>query len=67
MPEYTVEEQRRSLFNGNLGGDCGKMNHLAETIDEDQDTRASLLVKWDAKNEVHANGSPRLCGDGQRT
>ncbi|ETM99358.1 hypothetical protein PPTG_24436 [Phytophthora nicotianae INRA-310] len=38
MPEYTVEEQGRSLFNGNLGGDYGKMNHLAETIDEDQDT-----------------------------
>ncbi|GMF29156.1 unnamed protein product [Phytophthora lilii] len=67
MPEFTVEEQGCSLFSGNLGGDCGKMNHLAETIDEDQDTRAPLVVRRGAKNEVDANGSPRLCGDGQWT
>ncbi|GMF19869.1 unnamed protein product [Phytophthora fragariaefolia] len=38
------------------------MDHLAETIDEDENPGAAFFVTWKAEDEVHADGSPRARG-----
>ncbi|KAE8896994.1 hypothetical protein PF003_g18686 [Phytophthora fragariae] len=40
------------------------MDHLAEAIDEGEDTGAAFGVAWKTEDEVHADGSPRARRDG---
>jgi hypothetical protein len=66
VAEYQVEEQLRRVVSSYFGRDWSKMYHLAEAIDEDEDTGATLVVSGEAKYEVHADGSPHARGDGER-
>jgi hypothetical protein len=43
------------------------MHHLAEAIDDDEDVGAALVVPWETKDAVYADGSTRARGDGKRT
>jgi hypothetical protein len=62
VAEYQVQEQLRRVISGHFSCDRSKVHHLAEAI-----AGAALVVPWETKYEVHANGSPRARGDGKRT
>ncbi|KAE9262642.1 hypothetical protein PF008_g32547 [Phytophthora fragariae] len=64
VAEHQVEEQLGRLVSRHFCRDWSKMDHLAETIHEDENTGAAFGVTWKAEDEVHADRSPRARGDG---
>ena len=41
------------------------MDHLAQPVDKDQNTRSTEDIGWEAKDKVHANGLPAVAGNWQ--
>ncbi|GMF28221.1 unnamed protein product [Phytophthora fragariaefolia] len=65
VPEHKVKEQLDRLVGRHFCFGWSKMDHLAETIDEDENPGVAFGVTWKVEDEVHADGSPRARGDGQ--
>ncbi|KAE8901040.1 hypothetical protein PR002_g14051 [Phytophthora rubi] len=60
VPVDDVEKDRRGLRRGDYGSDRGKMKHLAETINEDENPSAALSISRQPEDKVHAHGGPRI-------
>lgn len=63
MAIYRIKEERRRLGCGDLRWHKSKMNHLAELIDEDENSRLALGITRQTKDEFHADQRPRSCCD----
>ncbi len=50
----------------NGSGDSSEMDHLAETVNEDEDAGVPARVFGQTEDEVHRDRTPTIGGDGER-